>query len=70
MSFDLTNKVFKATLPVDLKLNDAAENPDLRITMKFQWTENRTFTGGIDAFKYAFRACCSMWRRQGEIARR
>jgi hypothetical protein len=52
--FDLNTKVFKATLPVDLKLNDAAENPNLRLTMRFQWTETRQFTGAIDGFKYAF----------------
>ncbi|MFN8445949.1 MAG: hypothetical protein U0175_34480 [Caldilineaceae bacterium] len=49
--FDITNKLFKATLPVDLKLTESAENPNLRLTMRFQWTENRTFTGSIDGFK-------------------
>lgn len=49
--FDLNNKVFKATLPVDLKLGDAAENPNLRVTMRFQWTQTRQFSGTVDGFK-------------------
>lgn len=49
---DLTQKIFKAIVPVDLKLNESAENPNLRLTMRFQWTENRTFTGSVDGFKY------------------
>ena len=55
--FDLNNNpkpIFKAVLPVNLKLNDAAENPNLQLKMRFQWTETRQFTGGIDGFKYAF----------------
>lgn len=49
--FDLNTKKFKSTLPVDLKLGDAAENPNLRVTMRFQWTETRQFTGTVDGFK-------------------
>ncbi len=49
--FDLNNKTFKATLPVDLKLGDAVENPNLRVTMRFQWTQTRQFSGTVDGFK-------------------
>jgi hypothetical protein len=49
--FDLNNKIFKAIVPVDLKLGDQAENPNLRVTLRFQWTETRQFSGSVDGFK-------------------
>ena len=50
--FDLTAKTFKATMPIDLKLGDAVDNPNLRITARLQWSETGQFNGGIDGFKF------------------
>ncbi|GAB4110251.1 MAG: hypothetical protein Fur005_15260 [Roseiflexaceae bacterium] len=49
--FDLTAKTFKGTVPIDLKLNQQAENPNLRITMRATFSDGGNFTGTIDGFK-------------------
>ena len=50
--FDLTNKKFKATVPIALKIGDNAENPNLEITLRAEWSDNGTLTTAtIDAFK-------------------
>ena len=49
--FDLNTKLFKAVLPVNLKLDDVAENGSLQLKMRFQWTETRQFSGTVDGFK-------------------
>ncbi|HYF64514.1 MAG TPA: hypothetical protein VD886_16940, partial [Herpetosiphonaceae bacterium] len=51
--FDLTARTFKGVVPIDLKLNQQAENPDLRITMRATFSDNGTFTGSVDGFKAA-----------------
>ncbi|MEZ4679283.1 MAG: hypothetical protein R2932_34195, partial [Caldilineaceae bacterium] len=50
--FDLFNKKFKATVPIALKIGDNAENPNLEITMRAEWSDNGALTTAtIDAFK-------------------
>ena len=50
--FDLTNKKFKATVPIALKIGDNAENPNLEITLRAEWSDNGTLTTAtIDVFK-------------------
>ncbi|MCB0120672.1 MAG: hypothetical protein KDE58_00435, partial [Caldilineaceae bacterium] len=50
--FDLFAKKFKATVPIALKIGDNAENPNLEITLRAEWSENGALTTAtIDAFK-------------------
>ncbi|MCB0036540.1 MAG: hypothetical protein KDE51_21055, partial [Anaerolineales bacterium] len=50
--FDLFNKKFKATVPIALKIGDNAENPNLEITLRAEWSDNGALTTAtIDAFK-------------------
>lgn len=49
--FDIFAKKFRATLPVRLRLKDSAENSDLQITVRAEWTEQGVFNGGVDGFK-------------------
>lgn len=50
--FDLFTKKFKATVPIALKIGDNAENPNLEITMRAEWSDNGALTTAtIDAFK-------------------
>lgn len=50
--FDLTNKKFKATVPIALKIGDNAENPNLEITLRAEWSDNGALTNAtIDGFK-------------------
>jgi hypothetical protein len=50
--FDLTAKKFKATVPIALKIGDNAENPNLEITLRAEWSDNGALTTAtIDAFK-------------------
>jgi hypothetical protein len=51
--FDLTAKTFKGTVPIDLKLAQQGENPNLRITMRATFSDTGAFSGGIDGFKAA-----------------
>ncbi len=51
--FDLTAKTFKGTVPIDLKLNQQGENPNLRITMRATFSSTGAFSGSVDAFKAA-----------------
>jgi hypothetical protein len=50
--FDLNTKRFKGIVPIDLKLDDSSENPNLRITMRAEFSDNGTFSGTVDGFKY------------------
>ncbi len=50
--FDLNTKKFKGTVPISLKIGDATENPNLQITMRAEFSENGTFTGAVDGFKF------------------
>jgi len=51
--FDLFAKKFKATVPVALKIGDNAENPNLEITMRAEWSDNGALTTAtIDGFKF------------------
>lgn len=50
--FDLFNKKFKATVPIALKIGDNAENPNLEITLRAEWSDNGALTTAtIDGFK-------------------
>lgn len=50
--FDLFTKKFKATVPIALKIGDNAENPNLEITLRAEWSDNGALTTAtIDAFK-------------------
>jgi hypothetical protein len=51
--FDLTAKTFKGLVPIDLKLNQQAENPNLRITMRATFSATGAFSGSVDGFKAA-----------------
>lgn len=51
--FDLTAKTFKGVVPIDLKLNQQAENPNLRITMRATFSDTGAFSGSVDGFKAA-----------------
>ncbi len=51
--FDLTAKTFKGVVPIDLKFDQQAENPTLRITMRATFSANGTFSGSVDGFKAA-----------------
>ncbi|MFN8492479.1 MAG: hypothetical protein U0350_33065 [Caldilineaceae bacterium] len=51
--FDLNTKKFKATVPIALKIGDNAENPNLEITMRAEWSDNGALTTAtIDGFKF------------------
>ncbi|MEZ4865871.1 MAG: hypothetical protein R3C14_31445 [Caldilineaceae bacterium] len=50
--FDLTAKKFKGTVPIALKLGDAAENPNLNIVMRADFAENGQLSAAIDGFKF------------------
>ncbi len=50
--FDLTTKQFKGTLPINLKLSESAENPQLQITLRASFNEAGIFSGAIDGFKF------------------
>ncbi|MBX3014961.1 MAG: hypothetical protein KF832_25795 [Caldilineaceae bacterium] len=50
--FDLTNKKFKATVPIALKIGDNAENPNLEVTLRAEYSDNGALTSAtIDGFK-------------------
>jgi hypothetical protein len=51
--FDLNTKRFKATAPIALKIGDQAENPNLEITLRAEYSENGDLaTATIDGFKF------------------
>ncbi|MCB0183152.1 MAG: hypothetical protein KDE31_02750, partial [Caldilineaceae bacterium] len=47
---DIKNKKFNATIPMNLRLNDHAETPNLRLTTRITIDEQGNFSGGIDSF--------------------
>ena len=49
--FDLKTKLFNSTLPLNLKLNDNDENPDLRLTVKVSFAPTADVTGSVLGFK-------------------
>lgn len=52
IEFDIKNKVFNATVPINLKLNGDAENPDLRLTARVTINEKGEFNGSINGFRF------------------
>ncbi len=51
--FDLTAKKFKATVPIALKIGDNAENPNLEVVMRAEFSDNGALsTATIDGFKF------------------
>ena len=51
--FNLNSKTLTGNAPINLKLNQQAENPNLRINMRATFTDNGTFSGAVDGFKFA-----------------
>ncbi len=51
--FDLNTKKFKAVVPIALKLGDSAENPNLVVTMRAEFSENGALSAAtVDGFKF------------------